>query len=203
MLRVIGAGLPRTATHTLKVVLPQLTGGPCYHMSAVAEDHVPVWQAALDGTSPDWPEFFAEYAAAVDFPASAFWPELADTFPDSVLVLSTRADSQTWWRSADATILERLRQTENRDAWWKMAADLWTSAVCPDWDDGPTNRAAYDRWNEHVRRAAPPGRLVEWQAADGWEPLCTALDVPIPDEPFPLTNSTVEWQERRRQRALE
>jgi hypothetical protein len=203
VLKVIGAGLPRTATHTLKVVLPQLTGGPCYHMSVLSDEDVGVWEAALDGNPPDWREFFADYAAAVDHPSSAFWPELADAFPDAVIVLSTRSDADTWWRSANATILERLRHPEDQDDWWAMATGLWQRTVCADRDDPVANIDGYERWNEGVRRAAPPERLLEWQAADGWEPLCAALDVPVPDEPFPLTNSAVEWAERRRQRELE
>lgn len=205
MLKVIGAGLPRTATHTLKTVLPRLTGGPCYHMSTVGDrdEDVYAWEAALDGNEPDWREFFAGHTAAVDHPASAFWPELASAFPDAIIVLSTRTDVQTWWRSADTTILERLRQVDPEDVWWRMGAGTWRRTVHPDWDDPVANAAAYERWNDNVRRKAPPERLLEWQAAQGWEPLCTALGLPVPDEPFPVTNSALEWAERGRQRELE
>jgi hypothetical protein len=197
MLQVIGAGLPRTATHSLKVALPRLTGGPCYHMSTVSDDHIPVWEAALAGQPPDWTEFFAEYTAAVDHPPSAFWPDLAEAFPDAVILLSRRHDAATWWRSADATVLPRLRQPD-RQNWWAMASALWARTVCPDWDDPAANMAAYDSWLDRVRRTAPPERLVEWEASEGWRPLCAALDVPVPDEPFPVTNSTAQWEERRR-----
>ncbi len=80
---VIGAGLPRTATRTLKLALQRLTGGPCYHMSTVSDrsGDVADWEAALQGRMPDWREFFADYTAAVDHPASAFWPALARAFP--------------------------------------------------------------------------------------------------------------------------
>ena len=29
---------------------------------------------------------------------------------------------------------------------------------------------------------------------DGWEPLCTALGVPVPDEPFPHTNTAADFR---------
>jgi hypothetical protein len=82
-----------------------------------------------------------------------------------------------------------------------MCIALWRRTLHPDLDDPAANAAAYVRWNEQVRRTAPPERLLEWQASDGWEPLCAALGVPVPDEPFPSTNSTAEFHEGMRQRA--
>jgi hypothetical protein len=42
-LRVIGAGLGRTGTNSLKLALERLLGGPCYHMLEVLghPEHVP------------------------------------------------------------------------------------------------------------------------------------------------------------------
>ncbi|MEX2525620.1 MAG: sulfotransferase [Gammaproteobacteria bacterium] len=50
---------------------------------------------------------------------------------------------------------------------------------------------SYD--NDAVRRGVPPERLLEWRAGDGWEPLCRALGLPVPDEPFPHANTTDEF----------
>src|SRR5262245_38107485 len=99
-LRVVGAGLPRTGTRSLKAALEVLLGGRCYHMQDVFEnlDHVPIWRRALAGEPPDWHTFLADYVAAVDWPSSAFWKELSD--PDALIVLSTRSEAGTWWQSA-------------------------------------------------------------------------------------------------------
>ena len=35
---------------------------------------------------------------------------------------------------------------------------------------------------------------MEWQPGDGWAPLCNALGEPVPDEPFPHTNTAEEFQ---------
>ncbi len=120
-----------------------------------------------------------------------------------MIILSIRTDAQTWWRSAEATVLDRLRDPADRPDSWAMCVALWEQTLHADLDDMAAQTAAYERWNEQVRRTAPADRLLEWQAADGWEPLCTALGKPVPDEPFPSTNSTLEWRERRRQRLLE
>jgi len=39
-----------------------------------------------------------------------------------------------------------------------------------------------------VIETVPPDRLLVFTVADGWEPLCAFLDVPIPDTPFPHLN---------------
>ena len=54
-LRVVGAGVGRTATNSLKVALEQLLGAPCYHMIEVAEnpEHIPLWTAAAGGQVPE------------------------------------------------------------------------------------------------------------------------------------------------------
>ena len=78
-LRIIGAGVGRTATMSLKLALEKLLGEPCYHMGEVFAhpEHTPLWHAAAKGRMPDWRSFFKGYAAAVDWPAAAFWPELS------------------------------------------------------------------------------------------------------------------------------
>jgi len=166
-------------------------------------EHIAIWQSALDGDPPDWQEFFRDYTAAVDWPASAFWEDLAEVFPQALILLSTRTDGETWWRSADSTIMEGLREPDTPEEWRRMDADLWRRTLCSCWDDPRANAEAYERWVDRVRRTAPAERLIEWQAHEGWAPLCGALGVPIPDEAFPHTNSTAEWEERRRQRELE
>jgi Sulfotransferase domain len=51
-LKVVGAGLPRTATRSLKAALESLLGGRCYHMHEVFQhlEDVDVWRAAARGT---------------------------------------------------------------------------------------------------------------------------------------------------------
>jgi len=62
----------------------------------------------------------------------------------------------------------------------------------PDWRDASAAKAAYLAYNDHVRTTAPPKRLVEWHPGDGWEPICSALGIAVPDQPFPHVNTTAE-----------
>ena len=65
-------------------------------------------------------------------------------------------------------------------------------------DDPSEMIASYERHNAAVRSSAPPGRLLEWAPADGWAPLCDHLALPIPDEPFPWTNTAAEFRAHNR-----
>ena len=51
---------------------------------------------------------------------------------------------------------------------------------------------AFERHNAAVRAGVPAERLLDWTATDGWEPLCERLGLDVPDEPFPLTNTTAD-----------
>lgn len=207
-LRVVGAGLPRTGTLSLKTALERLLGAPCYHMSELFEhpEHLPVWADAFDGTPVGWAELFDGYAAAVDAPAALMWRQIAAAFPEAIVVLSTRESAEKWWASMDKTIFPRVRERqvtlsgaepddvppERRDMmrmFRGMAAGFGQYA-----DDKPGAMAWYEQYNAQVHAEVPTDRLVEWQAADGWGPLCAALGVPIPDEPFPRVNSTEDFQ---------
>jgi stress-induced morphogen len=149
-LRVVGAGLPRTATRSLKDALERLLGGRCYHMAEVFEhlDEVPTWRAATRGDEVDWRSFPPDCVAAVDWPASAFWRELADANPDAVILLSTRESAAKWWESADETIFPVLRkpveQPENEE-WQQMALELAAREIGPNWDNAERAQAFYER----------------------------------------------------------
>ena len=197
MLRVVGAGLPRTGTRSLKEALELLLGGRCYHMSEVFRhpEDIPAWRAAIRGEETDWSSFPPDCVAAIDWPASAFWSELADANPEAVIVLSTRDSAAQWWESADATIFPVLRKDSfpEHEDWFVLGRELPAREIGEDWDDRAVAEAFYERHNEQVRRNAPADRLLDWRATDGWEPLCRALDLPVPDEPFPHSNARAEW----------
>jgi hypothetical protein len=206
-MRVVGAGLGRTGTHSLKLALEQLLGEPCYHMAEVFEhlDHIPTWHAAYRGERVAWDTVLGGYAAIVDWPGAGVWDQLAAAYPDAVIVLSTRRDAQTWLTSARATIMDNSPENAMDDdprmpGFAAMARDMFT-AFDPNWRDDAAAMAAYDRHNETVRRDAPPQRLLQWQPGDGWEPLCAALGVPVPDDEFPHSNTTDQFRENFRQKS--
>src|SRR5205823_9836295 len=52
-MKVIGVGVGRTGTLSLKAALERVGFGPCFHMRNVLDhrDRLPLWEAAADGES--------------------------------------------------------------------------------------------------------------------------------------------------------
>jgi len=196
-LAVVGAGVGRTGTLSLKGALEQLEGRPCYHMLEVftRPEHVAAWRAAAEGEAVDWTELLAPYGATADFPACLFWREILEANPGAVVVLSTRADPGAWWDSASQTIfaIDGDHLPPEMGDWFAMWRAVASARFTPHWGDRDAAVAAYERHNAEVRATAPAGRLVEWQPGDGWGPLCAALGRSVPDEPFPHLNKREDF----------
>ena len=213
-MKVIGAGLPRTATLTQKVALEMLGFRPCYHMVNVLGDLslAPEWAAAFDGAA-DWEMIFGDSQAAVDWPASFFWRELVEYYQDAKVLLSVRS-GESWANSIKNTIwgihfddvLPRHVSDARAsiDSGWHdytklMKAMLRKSGLIGDLTgpfDAQVVAAAMERHNQEVREAVPAGRLLEWNPADGWEPLCEFLELPVPQWPIPHINDSAMFAGR-------
>lgn len=207
VLRLIGAGLPRTGTSSLREALRHLLEAPVYHMSETfaRPEHASTWVAAIAGEPPVWDDFLAGYVAGVDAPFSNCWRELATAYPDAPVLLSRRSSAEVWHRSMDATVLPRTREMLSRDDDDPMVplfrvifSDLGT-----DIDDRGALIAGYEQWLKEVRAEVAQDRLVEWQPGDGWDPICRALGVAVPNLPFPHENSTADYMARAEIRARE
>jgi len=194
-LKVIGAGLGRTGTASLKVALEQLLGGRCYHMSECFGNpaNPPLWLAAAQGR-PDWDAIFEGYVATVDYPACGFWRELADRYPDAKVLLSVR-DPDKWFESTRDTILgEDIRQIA------AMSPDtaFFDETVFRDYVGHFGDRAFitdyFRRHSEAVIAAIPTDRLLVYEVGQGWEPLCAFLGLPVPSTPFPHVNTRADFE---------
>jgi sulfotransferase family protein len=73
---------------------------------------------------------------------------------------------------------------------------MFKARFTPNVTDRAAAIAAYERNNAEVRAKIPKHRLLEYKPGDGWEPLCKALGVPVPNEPYPKTNTREEWAAR-------
>jgi hypothetical protein len=215
-MRVIGAGLPRTATTTQAIAFEKLGFGGCYHMRDMMMDMekgLDLWEAASQG-KPDWETIFGDAQSTVDWPGGYYYKELLEHYPDSKVVLSVRgADGwiksmrETIWPMyhGDSVMRHMCLARAQLDPLWKRFMDLM---VVMTWADGtgalaPSDAtyedaglaAAMDRWNERVKRDVPADRLLVWEPREGWEPLCEFLQVPVPDEELPNTNDTLAFKE--------
>ena len=193
-LQVIGAGFGRTGTLTLKTALEMLGFGPCHHMVEVLANpgQIPFWNRAALGEEIDWEEVYGTYRSTVDWPGCYFYAQLADRYPEAKVVLSLR-DPERWYDSMSETIIPSLIE-DNAPPFIEriFLRDTFTS------DFSKSNViAAYERHNAEVWRRIAPERLLVFEVAQGWEPLCAHLGVPVPDGPFPRVNDREEFQIHR------
>lgn len=212
-MKVIGAGLPRTATLSQKLALETLGFGPCYHMVNVLADLslADGWRRALEGQR-EWDTVFAGFEATVDWPGSFFYKDLVEAYPDAKVLLSVRK-GESWERSATQTmwslffgdtLTHDLSSARAQvDPLWRdyllMMRAMWEKSglVTPESVDTPGSMAAaMERYNAEVEATVPADRLLVWTAADGWEPLCRFLEVPVPEAPFPRVNDAETFDGR-------
>ena len=196
-LQVIGAGLGRTGTMSLKLALEQLDLGPCYHMAEVFQNPAApaMWEAVADGEPPDWEKIFAGYRATVDWPSATYYKALADAYPDAKIILTTR-DPEAWFDSTQATIFARDFTVQPTTPFETMAAKVVGDMFDRRMHDRDHLISVYERHNAEVRAVIAPGRLLDYRVASGWGPLCDFLGVAAPEGPMPTANSTEEFQAR-------
>lgn len=202
-LQVLGVGMHRTGSMSLKVALERLGFGPCYHgMEALRRcrdgRH---WMNAYEAAGDfDWPVIFDDYRAAMDWPTIYFWEKLINVYPEAKVVLTVR-DPDSWWHS-HVSMFEQggaaSQEITNHHAEWVEESgfadmQLALGTIPPAVFDGRLFdrehcQRVFAEHNAAVQGAVPSDRLLVYRVEDGWQPLCDFLGVDAPDEDFPRIN---------------
>lgn len=198
-LQIIGSGFGRTGTMSTKMALEQLGLGPCHHMVEVMAnpEQAAFWADHAAGQEVDWAEVFAGYSAQVDFPGASVWHELSIAFPDAKVIHTERPEDD-WWASYSTTIGKFFAHRASLPLPPPVAAifdtmdRLLVTGVFGGLDRD-RSIAAYRRNNEKVRATIPADRLLVFNPAEGWDPICRFLDVPVPETGFPKNNARDEF----------
>ncbi|RSL60750.1 hypothetical protein CEP54_006610 [Fusarium duplospermum] len=208
-MQVLCLGLSRCATSSLQAALESdvLSAGPCMHMAHIAP-HANREQIVIDAINQEDTEkrqkllhkIYDGYASACDFPGWLFVPDLMDMYPDAAVVLNTRKSSQAWAESIGNS------HSFFGSRWYYWPTFLWktdrlhyaihrTSYAWVQRRFGIANMFTakfYERYNDWVREEAKKrGKpILEWQATDGWEPLCEFIgkEPPKDKRAFPHLN---------------
>ena len=124
--KIIGMGVGRTGTYSLKKALTQLGLGPCHHMEEVMHHmpvQLPLWQAAMQG-KPDWAAISRGTRARSTWPTAGFFRELGKAYPEAKFILSVRSP-ESWAASFSETIYKlsaaRDQAPPQMQAWLDMA----------------------------------------------------------------------------------
>lgn len=199
MVHIIGAGLGRTGTDSLRAALDRLGFGPCHHMRELfaQPETIVGWARAARGEHVDWGEILAGYASTVDWPSVAFWRELVDAYPNARVILTLR-DPYAWYESATNTI-HRARfavHPELEEHLRVVERLVWQGTFGGRFTDREHAIAVYEAHYDAVRAYVPEKRLLEFDVRDGWAPLCEFLAVAVPPEDFPKLNTTAAFHSR-------
>jgi len=218
-MKVIGVGVGRTGTLSLKAALERLGFGPCFHMRNVLDhrERLPLWEAAAAGSTVDWDAVFAGYESSVDWPGAAFWRELTAYYPGAKVILTVR-DPERWYDSVRDTIYqlfgggtespladEALRKIPGIATMHAFNRKLvWDGPFLEGrFDDRDWATRAFLRHNAAVREEIPPERLLVFEVSEGWRPLCDFLGTEPPDQEFPRLNDPAAFWGRVRDRLAE
>ena len=210
-MQVICAGLSRTGTSSISRALEILLEGPVFHggtqLCLGPEEEIKSWMKVLSQWPPTNETIKRDnldtiysrtdgYVAITDAPGCNLVEELVTLYPDAKVICTVR-DDKAWERSMgglnDAVspstlhfILFLLPTMRLFPAYVELLISQWTKLYG---ESNPPTVKTYHRHIEYLRSVVPPERLVFFDVRDGWEPLCKALDLPVPkDVPFPNIN---------------
>ncbi|MBA3649396.1 MAG: sulfotransferase family protein [Chitinophagales bacterium] len=213
-LKIIGSGLGRTGTYSLKLALEQLGFGKCYHMAELLQqpEDLVHFEKAERGKDADWDTLFQGYQSAVDYPVARYYKQLIKKYPEAKVIHTIR-DPESWYQSASKTIIWVSKPSFRRML--KMMFKLPFSAQLrkqfpvlkfngklidlefgKDYKNKDEVISRFNKHNEEVMSTVPKERLLVFDAKQGWEPLCQFLGVEVPSEPFPQTNTQDEFIRR-------
>ena len=124
-------------------------------------------------------------------------------YPKAKLILTTR-DAESWYRSASNTIFKATQEGMHADEPTRRERIEMAKVIIVDGtfggdlDDKVAVLAAYQQNIDRIYQEVPKDRLIVFDPAEGWEPLCEALGEPIPKIPYPRVNTTEEFEQRWR-----
>lgn len=201
------AGLPRTGGVSFQAAMRRLGYNPCFHslteLTGGSNLRPALFRKIYTTPAPErytlLRQVYDSYAAACDIPTCLFIEDLVQIYPDAKVVLGLRSSAAAWCKSHSGTIdvyldgqtwfssfaMLSLRIRPGRRFFGEFYAE-WRRRV-----GGPVSTSeVYEAHARRVRAVVPETRLLEFQAADGYGPLCRFLGQPVPEEPYPRLNDT-------------
>ena len=213
-LKVLGLGLSRTGTVSLRQALIELGYGDCYHFSTVVQENPldqAMWVQALRGkflpassgcqpfAKQEWDALLGHCQSVTDAPCNVFWEELLQTYPDAKVILTVRDSPEQWHESYKQTLgkftedfIENDQLMEKFDPLTREFYRVFTThspayaKMYHDYQTGEETAKEYYKWYvSEIQRRVPSEKLLVFNVNEGWSPLCKFLGTDIPESQFP------------------
>jgi len=181
MLKVLGAGMPRTGTTSLCKAL-QILGYKAldYHPARIKVDEI----------KKDGFKVFDDIEALTDAPGCFFFREIIAAYPDIRVILTVR-DADDWFASIErhCNWIERFTNTQRRSEACAIHGLLFNSL----WPNEYLWKRQYNLHNRAVmEECGVPLLIIDLCNGDDdpyiWKSICDFLEKPVPDMPFPWLN---------------
>jgi len=190
-LKIIGAGFPRTGTTSLKMSLEMLGFDKAYHFKDLIAkpEKLKYWLSLENTGTTDYDQLFEGYQASVDFPGYPYYKLLMKQYPDAKVILTLR-DFDSWYTSNLNTIWQVKPTNACLDY---MRNTYLIKHFDGHFDSKEKAEQVYHAHNNEVIAHVPKEQLLVYEVKDGWEPLCSFLDCPLPDEAMPHLNKKEDF----------
>lgn len=175
--KVFGIGLNKTGTKTL---------GECMHLLGMNnKSYDPdLLTSYSKGDIDKILKLSALYDSFEDWPWPLLFRELDNHYPDAKFILTTRVGEETWYQSL-CSHAEKTGPTEARKIVYGHLMPM---------DNPAHHKNFYSSFNQTVRNYFSSRQhkllIVCWERGDGWREICSFLNLPIPDIPFPHLNKS-------------
>lgn len=215
MVQIIGAGPGRTGTASLRLAFLQLGFTRVYHMHEIRSmppiqmrstftNWIKAFELKREGKKVECQKILYSlihgYDVLLDHPVCHFYEELAEMYPNAIILLSTSSNPKNYGKSVSSTIGKICYSTSS--AYAKLASLL--SMLPTNASDLTSNFFAipgqrFDRsqfidsnhlckfynWHvnsvkNHFERIGESDRLVIYHVKQGWKPICRATNMKIP-----------------------
>lgn len=214
-IKIIGAGLPRTGTNTLKESLEKLGFVKTYHMKELLYNPTTLhyWKTLKETGTTNWDELYNGFQATVDFPAYPWYKEHMKKYPDAKVILTVRPFEKwhasvysTIWLAGPKNIFEkiikiiimllfkpRLMKVSLCVKFAKMM--IFKVHFQGKFEDKVFAEKIFNQHIADVKAYVPADKLLVYDVSEGWGPLCKFLGVPEPSEPLPHLNKKEDFGE--------
>ena len=213
-MKVLALGFARTGTVSMRQALQKL-GLPTYHFYSIfcSGDDMDMWEEAFrskyfGGQTPlnraFWDKLLGHVSAVTDFPSIAFAEELIAAYPEAKVILWQR-DEDSWFHSFRKASIEPYKgwigpvfswlDPDDFGRGWHLTTQSLYLGKFRARDAVELQDNARRVYREHfnsIREQVKfqPGRVLEYQLAQGWDPICKFLELDMPEGQFPHANDS-------------